>query len=142
MNLALLAVALPAWAELGGNAASIKADQEKMNGVLQVTSTAGYEIHEIQSVQGITVREYVAPGGTVFGVAWQGPGKPDMRQLLGPYFDQYVKAAQGNRKTTRGPATIRLPGLVVQTGGHMRSFFGRAYLPPMVPQGASVDAIK
>ncbi len=136
-----LLLALPAWAELGGSVASVQADQQKMKGSLQMTSAAAYQIHEIRSTQGAKVREYVGPSGTVFGVAWEGPWKPDLRQLLGPYFDQYVQAAQGNR-TTRGPATVQLPGLVVQTGGHQRSFFGRAYLPQMIPQGASADAIR
>jgi hypothetical protein len=139
--LALLVLALPAWGELGGSVASIKADQEKIKGSVQVTSTSAYQVHEIQSAQGVKVREYVAPGGTVFGVAWEGPWKPDLKQLLGPYFEQYVQAAQG-AKTTRGPATIELPGLVVETGGHQRSFFGRAYLPQMVPQSVSTKAIK
>jgi hypothetical protein len=141
MLLAVVVLALPAWAELGGNAASIKADQDKMNGALKVTTTSNYEVHEIQSPEGIKVREYVAPGGTVFGVSWQGPWKPDLRQLLGPYFEQFVKAVPA-RRTSRGPSTIQLPGLVVQTGGHMRSYFGRAYLPQMVPQGVSADAIQ
>lgn len=140
--LGILAFSVPASAELGGNVASVKADQEKMGGALTVTTASGYEVHEIQSVQGVRVREYVAPGGTVFGVAWQGPFKPDLRQLLGPYFDQYVKAVEQGRKTSRGPTTIQTPGLVVQTGGHMRAFVGRAYLPQMIPQGASADAIK
>lgn len=140
--LGIVLCSVPATAELGGNVASVKADQQKMGSGLTVTAASAYQVHEIQSSQGIRVREYVGPGGTVFGVAWQGPFKPDLRQLLGPYFDQYVKAAEQGRKTSRGPATIQLPGLVVQTGGHMRSFVGRAYLPQMVPQGASVDAIK
>lgn len=142
MFFAIAMLTLPAGAELGGNTTSIKADQEKIKGALKVTVTANYEVHEIQSAEGIRVREYLAPGGTVFGVSWQGPWKPDLRQLLGPYFDPYVTASQGMKKTSRGPATIQLPGLVVQTGGHMRSFVGRAYLPQMVPQGVSIDAIQ
>jgi Protein of unknown function (DUF2844) len=141
-NLALMCLALPAWAELGGSADSVKADQEKMNGSLKVTATSAYQIHEIQSAQGVTVREFVAPSGTVFGVAWQGPWKPDLRQLLGAYFDQYVNAVQGKPKTTRGPSMVQLPGLVVQSGGHMRAFVGRAYLPQMITAGTSVDAIR
>lgn len=137
----LLVVALPSWAELGGNIASVKTDQEKMSGSLKVTAASAFEIHEIQSAQGTKVREYVSPAGTVFGVAWEGPSKPDLRQLLGSYFNQYINAAQ-SAKTRRGPVTIEVPGLVVQTGGHMRSFVGRAYLPQMIPQGASADAIK
>lgn len=138
----LLFLVSPAWAGLGGNTVSVKADQEKLQGSLQITKTANYEVHEIQSAQGIRVREYVAPSGTVFGVAWQGPATPDLRQLLGSYFDQYVQAAAQSRKAGRGPVTVQLPGLVVQRGGHMRFLVGRAYLPEMVPQGVAADEIK
>jgi len=140
-NILLVVLALPAWAELGGDVASIKADQEKMHGALQVTATAAYQIHEIQSAQGVRIREYVTPDGTVFGVSWRGPWKPDLRQLLGQHFDRYVKALQGN-KTARGPATIQLPELVVESGGHMRAFFGRAYLPQLIPPGSSADVVQ
>lgn len=133
--------ALPACAELGGDVDSIKADQAKMNGTVQVTTASGYEIHEIQSPQGTKVREYLSAGGSVFGVAWQGPWMPNLRQILGPYFDQYAKANQG-KKATRGPISIQLPGLVIECGGHPRSFIGRAYIPQMIPQGATADLIK
>ncbi len=140
--IAFVFLALPAWAELGGSVDSIKADQEAMKGTLQVTSTSSYEIHEIQSSRGVKVREYLSPSGAVFGVAWEGPWRPDLHQILGPYFDQYVKAVQGGKKNARGPVSIQLPGLVVQSGGHPRSFFGRAYIPQSIPQGATADAIK
>jgi hypothetical protein len=32
--------------------------------------------------------------------------------------------------------------LVVQSGGHMRGYFGRAYAPDMVPQGVNPDALQ
>jgi hypothetical protein len=87
------------------------------------------------------VREYASPNGIVFGVTWNGPWMPDLRQLLGPYFNQYMVAAQG-KKAARGPVSIQLPGLVVERGGHARSFFGRAYVPQMIPQGVTADAIQ
>ena len=139
--IALVVFALPARAGLGGTVDSVKADQEAMKGTLQVTSLSGYQIHEIQSLQGVKVREYVSPNGTVFGVAWQGPWTPDLRQLLGQYFDQYVKAAQ-SKKTARGPISIQLPGLVVESGGHPRAFVGRAFVPQMIPEGVTADVIK
>jgi hypothetical protein len=138
---AMLALAGPAGAELGGNVATIQADQEQMKGTRRITATADYSVHEIQTASGATVREFVSPAGTVFGVAWKGPWKPDMRQLLGPYFDQYVEAIQSKRPR-RGPVSIREPGLVVESSGHMRSFSGRAYLPQMTPQNVDPATIK
>jgi hypothetical protein len=77
----------------------------------------------------------------VFGVAWQGPSMPDLRQLLGVYFDQYVEAAAA-RRTRRAPVLVELPGLVVHSSGHMRAFSGKAYLPQGLPQGVTAEEIQ
>lgn len=129
-------------AELGGSVSSIQADQQRMKGTLRITPTALFTVHEIQTSTGTVVREFVSSGGAVFGVAWEGPWMPDLRQLLGPYFDQFVKAAQERKPRGRGPLFIQTNGLVVHTGGHARSFFGKAYLVPMMPQNVSAEDIK
>ena len=141
LSVAFMAFTLPAAAELGGSVSSIQADQEHMKGTRQVTANAAYSVHEIKAPTGTRVREFVSPGGTVFAVAWEGPATPDLRQLLGPYFDQYSQAIQSKR-AGRGPVLIRQNGLVVEAGGHMRSYSGRAYLPQMMPQGVAAEVIK
>lgn len=142
-GLALLALAWPAslCAELGGSVDSVTADQEQMKGTRRITKAANYSVHEIQAESGTKVREFVSPAGTVFAVAWEGPWKPDMRQLLGTRFDQYVQAIQSKRPR-RGAVSIQKPDLVVESSGHMRSFTGRAYLPQMMPQNVDPAAIK
>ena len=139
---ALLTVAMAtrAFAALGGDAATVVADQMHINGKLVFAQTQKYSVHEIQAPSGTVVREFVSPAGTVFGVAWAGPTMPDLRQVLGPYFERYVAAAAQRKR--RGPVLIEQPGLVVQSGGHMRSFVGRAYVPESVPQGVAVDEIR
>lgn len=135
-----MTVSQSAIAALGGDAATVVADQVHINGKLVVSRTQKYTVHEIQALSGTVVREFASPAGTVFGVAWSGPTMPDLRQVLGPYFDQYIgAAAQRNR---RGPVLIEQPGLVVQSGGHMRAFFGKAYVPEAVPQGVTIDEIR
>ncbi len=136
-----MAFALPAAAELGGNVSSIQADQEHMKGTRSVTSNAAYSVHEIQAATGTKVREFVSPTGTVFAVAWQGPATPDLKQLLGTYFEQFQQAIQ-TKRAGRGPVSVRQSGLVVEAGGHMRWFSGRAYVPQMVPQGVATEVIK
>jgi hypothetical protein len=142
-GLVLLALVVPAriYAELGGTVDSIQADQQVMKGSRRITSAVNYSVHEIQAESGTKVREFVSPSGTVFGVAWSGPFKPDMRQLLGPYFDQYVQAIQSKRQR-RGAVVIQQPGLVVESSGHMRAFSGRAFLPQMTPQNVDPSTIK
>jgi hypothetical protein len=67
-----------------------------------------------------------------------------LRQLLGAYFDQYAQAVQAQRaeRHGHGPVLIQQPGLVVQITGHMRSFRGRAYLPPMLPAGVHSEDLR
>jgi uncharacterized protein DUF2844 len=129
-------------AELGGSVSSVQNDRERMKGSVRVMPSTAFTIHEIQTPSGTKVREFVSPAGRVFGVAWEGPWMPDLRQLLGPYFDQFVKAAQESKRHGRGPLSIESNGLVVQTGGHARSFFGRAYLLANMPQNVKAEDIK
>ena len=138
---AFVLISVSAAAELGGDVSGIQADQEHMKGTRRVSTTAAYSVHEIQAATGTKVREFVSPSGTVFAVAWEGPSTPDLRQLLGQYFDQYEQAIQ-NKRPGRAPLSIRNGNLVVEARGHMRSFSGRAYLPAMVPQGVATEAIK
>jgi len=140
----LVFIALPAFAGLGEDVSSVQADQAHMQGSLRTTQAQAYTLHEIQAPTGTVVREYVSSSGKVFAVAWQGPWPPDMRQILANYFTPYQQAAQAraNLHTGRSPLTISQPGLIVQSGGHMRSFAGRAYIPEMLPQGVSAKAIR
>lgn len=142
---AVLMMALPAFAALGEDAISVQADQAHMQGSLRTTQAEAYTVHEIQAPTGTVVREYVSPAtGKVFGVVWQGPWPPDMRQILGSYFAQYQQAA-GTRASIhagRKPLAIEQPGLVMHSGGHMRSFAGQAYLPESLPPGVRAEAIR
>ena len=145
LSATMLMFALPSFAGLGEDISSVQADQAHMQGNLRTTQAQAYTVQEIQAPTGIIVREYVSPTtGKVFGVAWQGSWPPDMRQILGNYFGQYQQAlqAQANSHAGRRPLVIQQPGLILQAGGHMRSFAGRAYIPEMLPQGVSAEVIR
>ena len=94
MALVCMGSAPPARASLGGDVISIQADQVKLQGPRQTTTLASYTVHEIQAASGTVVREYVAADGKVFAVTFHGPFLPDMRQILGNYFEQYSAAMQ------------------------------------------------
>ena len=115
-----------------------------MQGTLRATAAASYSVQEIQSPAGTVVREYVSSAGKVFAIAWQGEWPPDMRQLLGSYFDQYSQAAkaQSSARVGRRPLMIEQSGLVVEMGGHPRAFTGRAYVPQMLPSGVHAEEIQ
>jgi len=132
---------LPALAALGDDVTTVENDRVKMKGQLRVTPAAGYTVHEIQTPAGTVVREYVSAAGKVFAVSWSGPVLPDFRQTLGRYFDQYNASASAPR-VGRRHMNIDQPGLVVHSSGHMRAFFGHAYVPALLPPNFSVDEIK
>lgn len=88
------------------------------------------------------MREFVSSSGKVFAIAWQAPSPPDLKQLLGSYFDEFQKAAAVSRRPGRAPLFVQHSGLVVQLGGHMRSFTGRAFLPDQLPSGMQTEEIR
>ena len=142
--LLMLALPLPALAALGGDVTSVQADQAQMKGSLITTEGATYTVHEIKAAAGTVVREYVSPAGAVFAVSWQGPSLPNMQQILGSYFQAFSTAAKAQRaaRRGRGPLNIQQPGLVVESGGHMRAYSGRAYDPGKLPQGVGANEIR
>jgi len=131
----------PAFAALGGDAASLQADQAEMNAGQTITAADAYQVYELQTATGTTIREYLSTAGTVFAVAWEGPTLPNLRQLLGDYFAQYTEAAQSWRGG-HGHLVIRQDDLVVESSGRMRAFFGRAYLPQSLPPGVAISDIR
>jgi len=134
----------PAWAGLGGDANSIQDDQVHMQGARRIIAAKSFTVHEIQGDSGTVVREYASGDGKVFAVTWHGPWLPDMRQILGSYFEQYRAAVQGQTtgRMARRPVMIDQPGLLIQIGGRVRAFAGRAYIPDKLPSGVRVEDIQ
>jgi len=141
LGLCALAVGPDARAALGQLQQIVPADQSQLRASLKTMPGERFTVHELQVSSGTTMREYVSPAGMVFGVAWQGPTMPDLRQLLGAYFDRYVAAAAA-KPSRRGPLVVQLPGLTVQSTGHMRSFSGKAYIPEALPAGVTPEDIQ
>jgi len=137
-----LALMLPvtAFATLGEPDTSVQTDQSQLKGSVKVISRANYRVHEMTLPSKTMLRQYVGPDGIVFAVTWSGPAIPDLRQTLGNYFDTYVAgASQAHAK--RRHVSVASAELVVNAGGHMRSFRGRAYLPKSIPAGVSVEEL-
>ena len=137
---ALLIAALTprlASATLGEPEVTVQTDVAKFHASLKSSERAGYRVHEVQLPSGTVLREFVAPNGNVFAVAWTGPTRPDLRQALGRYFEPYVSAPRA-KYSDRRHVQIQQGDLVVQAGGHMRALSGRAYLVSAVPSGVNL----
>lgn len=139
-----LVLPVPAMAVLGGDANTLEADRVQMKATVKSSQAQAYAVHEMNTPTGLIIRQYVSPQGKVFGISWRGPVAPNLRQLLGGYFQQVSEAAQAQRKgrVMRGPMFVQQPGVVFQQAGHMRSYFGRAYVPEMLPQGVGPEAVR
>jgi len=143
---ALTACALfasPALAALGGAYASVAADRSHFAARVASTSAATHTIHTLTLPNGGTVKEYTRSDGTVFAVAWSGRGRPDLRQLLGPWFD--VMQADNAVRTgppRRRPLSVGRSNFIVHSGGHSGAFWGLALLPGLAPAGFSANDLK
>ncbi len=154
LSTTVLVLSSSMWATLGDNAASVLTDQARFKGTLHSVDNQTYVVHEITLAAGGKIREFVTPGGAVFGVAWEGQQPPNLQQLLGPYYQQAQQARQGQAeldsqqafqnapRAHRAPPVVNTPGLVVYETGHVRSFHGAAYIPQLIPQGVHTTDIR
>ncbi|MDR5736893.1 DUF2844 domain-containing protein [Caballeronia sp. LZ019] len=142
---------VPAHAGLGGDplsapqgATTAKAVVHAAASGASASAASDYTVRTTTLASGTVVNEYVSSAGTVFGIAWRGPRMPDLATLLGSYFPQYQQGllAQRTARGGRGPVSVQDPGLVVNSGGHMGSFAGSAYLPQSLPAGVSASDIQ
>jgi len=131
----------PAAASLGGTRATIEADRAALKGERNVSTATGYEVQEIATPGGGRVREYLTTDGTVFAVSWKGPSIPDLRQLLGTYYERFAQATAAPHAGRHRELRVEQPGLVVQSGGRMRNFYGRAWDPQLLPPNFSPASI-
>lgn len=133
----------PVSAHLGSDVAGVQSDTLALRGVDHVTGLVRYDVHQIDAAAGISVREFVTRSGTVFAVSWTGPVPPDLQQLLGRYFPAYAAGlAALDHPGLRRSVRIALADLVVEAGGHLRAYAGRAYLPALVPAGVAVAELR
>jgi Protein of unknown function (DUF2844) len=126
-----------AAAALGEPETSLQTEGARLHASITVSQHENYQLHELQLTSGTVVREFAGSDGKVFAVAWSGPTVPNLREILGQYFDSYATAAKAPH-SGHHHLQIRQNDLVVQAGGHMRSFSGVAYLPQAVPSGVNV----
>jgi hypothetical protein len=138
-----LLAATPALAALGGPYASVAADRAHFAARVVSAAAATHTVHTLTLPNGGTVKEYSRPDGTVFAVTWSGRGRPDLRQLLGPWFD--VMQADNAARTGpphRRPLSVSRSNFLLQSGGHSGAFWGKALLPGVAPAGFSANDLQ
>jgi hypothetical protein len=140
---AILANPRQVRATLGEPADSVATDRKALSAVRRATTVRSrYTVQEVETDSTI-VRQYVAPSGVVFGIAWNGLVHPDLALLLGSYASEYDEALRRTpRKKGLRRLQVKAERVVVEKWGHMRNLQGRAYDPSLIPSGVSVDEIR
>ena len=134
----------PVWAVLGQAKTSVEKDHAAIGGQVQSKFAQGYSVETITAA-GMSIKEYVSSDGTVFAVAWRGTGVPNLRLLLGAYFDEYLEALtelQNKKPRIRRPLMLKTANLVVERSGHARNMWGRAFIPSRLPAMVSPKDIQ
>jgi hypothetical protein len=130
----LLVYASASHAALGGLPEQFNTEATTI--VPGVTSAgSNYVTRSTTLVTGTQVSEYVSGSGVVFAVTWDGPILPDLKALLGKYFDTMVAESARMPKAGRSHIAINVPEVVINSGGHMRAFEGSAWIPAEFPAG-------
>jgi hypothetical protein len=134
---ALMPIATPACAQLGGTmpatprAASAMVANNLVDGSIRIRGWT--------DEGGTTIHEYATADGLIFAYTWDGPTMPDIDRLLGRYSASWrAKAAElaATRSSLHASRVVH-PDLIVDSGGQMRSYVGRAWLPAAMPPGIS-----
>ena len=137
-----ISLAQPALAGLGGAVDGNAIDRVRTGINHHVQASGAHIDHVLTLANGGTVHELANAQGQVYAVSWRGPGKPDLRTLLGNHFADYQNAAaQRPRRWMRMPVRVRSTQLVIETGGHPGAFWGVAYLPRNLPAGFSASEL-
>lgn len=132
-----------AIAALGAHALSINAERAQAGAQMQSFKMPDHIRYELVMPNGGSVHEFANAAGDIFAVTWSGPGKPDLRTLLGSHFGRLQEGSGvGRAHMLRQPAQVNRADIQIQTGGHMGYFWGVAYLPSLAPAGFTTSSLK
>ncbi len=141
----VLLAAAPAWAVLGGGVADVQGEQLRMRATRAVASTLQPgSVHELRLADGSSIRQFINAQGIVYAVAWSTRTKPDFTQLLGRYAADFDAGAAVALRTPGIKRSIAIDqgDLVLQSGGRLGAFVGKAWLKSQLPVGTSANAIR
>lgn len=108
-----------------------------------VLNGAAYE-RSYTDTGGTTLHEYSSANGQIFAYTWNGPTAPDLHALLGSRFGAYRDASTQARATHADlhAQHVASNDVIVESGGAMRAYLGRAWLPGQMPSGVSISDLQ
>lgn len=138
----LLVFANACYASLGAAPSFSSPNSTESASPIRKYAAGDYTALETTLPTGTHVREYVSNTGKVFAVSWSGPFMPDLKELLGTYFETMVTDSSKSPAAGNSQLVIAKPDVVIQSGGHMGALEGRAWIPDQLPKGFSASDIR
>lgn len=140
LAISLLCANPAAHAELGG---AMPLEADSTGAVPHALLNGALRLRTLTDAGATTVNEYATSTGLIVAYAWQGPTMPDLQALLGPYAESYrsgaaASTASGNLHASR----VVRPDVIVESGGPMRGYVGRAWLPSALPAGVAAGDLR
>lgn len=135
-----------ASATLGDAEPTVSIDAQALDAQLSALPVASpqpdlYSIEQFNN-DGFSVKEFVTKNGEVFAVAWKGIHKPDLKQILGVYYDEYVTAhSQHHKAKGRAPLQVSGPHSTFHSSGHMGAVRGHALATSLIPNGVALKDV-
>ena len=136
----LWACASACYAGLGDTPANLGSNLSQRN-ITQPLSNGSATYRETVLNTGTVVHEYLDSTGTVYAVTWKGPFQPDLKALLGSYFQVLTTANASGRKGMSGLHIVQ-SDFVLTSSGQMGALDGKAWLPPKLPLGMTTENLK
>lgn len=136
-SVAAMLIASTACAQLGGTMPATP--RAGSAAVANHLADASIRIRAWTDEGGTQIHEYATGDGLIFAYTWEGPTMPNLEGLLGRYSASYrAKVAElaGTRGSLHASRVVQ-PDVIVDSGGQMRSYVGRAWLPAAIPPGIS-----
>jgi hypothetical protein len=86
--------------------------------------------------------EYIA-NNTVFAIEWSGNEFPDLNEAVGAAcYQDYLLDLSTRQPGNHRHATSQLTSCTVATHGRPGQFFGRAYIPALLPLGFDLSSFQ
>ncbi len=136
----LIAYTSPSLAALGGSLEQFDSDGTPVTASTS-SAVSNYVLHDTTLTSGTHVREYVSGNGVVFAIVWAGPVLPNLKALLGSYFNMMVNESRRKPRPGNSHMAVNRTDVVINSGGHMRDFEGSAWIPADFPDGFTADNV-
>lgn len=137
----LATISLSAYASLGESSENVNNDAKNLSSWVSNNETTNKYVIKSINTGDTQIKEYINPtSDKVFAIRWAGKRIPNMKVLLGQYFDEFMNTKGSSRGLTSGSSVNT--DLISNYGGVPGHFFGQVILTKDLPQDLKIGDLK